>query len=499
MTILDRLLHAAETRPHQIAFIAEERNWSFRRFAEQVERVARALSAHGVRPGDRVALHMDNVPEIAIAYFACFRLGAIAAPLNNRLKPQELSALLERLQPALYIGQNDLYPLVASVSAATLPMEARFVVGRTTVNGSARPWDNLFDHGKVTLEASPPSETAPVLLLTTSGTTGQPKFVAHTLATITAFAEGFLRLGLIPGDVVVSSSAMVHGIGLFSFISSFYHGGRTVLLERFDPDAMLEAIAAHRGTWVMGLPFMFSAMLERQRAEPRDMSSLRFCLAGGDVCPAALQQEFPYAFGRPLHSNWWMSETAGALAFGRRPGPVYPIAPGAEIRLVDDEGNPVPRGMPGELLVRGANVAAGYWVGPGRIEPCGVDGWLATGDIMRQDERDELWFVSRKKDLIVRGGSNISPIEVEEALRIHPAVREVAVLGMPDLELGQRVAALIALAEGSQDGVLNDILAKARDRLADYKLPERLQVVREIPRNAFGKIERKSLPALLAS
>ncbi|MEZ2131914.1 MULTISPECIES: class I adenylate-forming enzyme family protein [unclassified Sinorhizobium] len=499
MTILERLFHAAETRPHQIAFIADERNWSFRRFAGHVECMAQALSAHGVRPGDRVALHMDNVAEIAIAYFACFRLGAIAAPLNNRLKTPELSALLERLQPALYIGQDHLYPLIASIDPQILPVETRFIVGRTTMNGGARPFDALFDHGKVTLEASLPPETAPVLLLTTSGTTGHPKFVAHNMATMTAFAEGFLRFGLVPGDIVVSSSAMVHGIGLFSFISSFYHGGRAVLLERFDPDAMLDAIAAHGATWVMGLPFMFSAMLERQRTQPRDISSLRFCLAGGDVCPAALQQEFPFVFDRPLHSNWGMSETAGVLAFGKRPGPVYPIVPGVEIRLVDDKANPVPRGMPGELLVRGANIALGYWVGPGQVEPCGADGWLATGDIMRQDERNELWFVSRKKDLIVRGGSNISPIEVEEVLRTHPSVRDVAVLGTPDLELGQRVAALIALADGSQDGVLVDILATARARLADYKLPERLQVVEEIPKNAFGKIDRKSLPGLLTS
>jgi long-chain acyl-CoA synthetase len=499
MTPLETLLRAAETRPNHIAFIADGTIWSYRRFAMEIERTARAMAARGVGPGDRVVLHMANVPEMAIACYACFRIGAIAAPLNNRFKTVELQSLMERLQPALYVGQAHLYSQAAPVEPEILPAKARFVVGGAAGDDGARSWDSLFDHGDEALEPYHPATDAPALLLTTSGTTGQPKFVAHTPATLTAIAGGAVQFGLEPDDVVINSCPMVHASGMITFLAAIHQGAPMVLLERFDADAVLDAIEAYRGSWVLGLPFMFAAMLDRQRAHRREMGSLRLCVTGGDVCPPTLQLEFPFAFGRALHSFWAMTETAGTLAFGLRPGSVTRIPSGAEIRLVDDEGEAVPHGAAGELLIRGPNVSVGYWAGPGRVDPCGAGGWLATGDIMRQGEGDELWFVSRKKDLIIRGGSNISPAEVEQVLKTHPSVREVAVIGVPDPKLGQRVAALVELAANADSGVLDDILARARPQLADYKLPERLQTVREIPKNGLGKIDRKSLPALLAA
>ena len=498
-TPLDALRRMVEMRPHHAAFITDGAIWTYRRFAAEVERLAGALAARGLGPGDRVALHMANVPEMAVACYACFRLGAIAAPLNNRFKTVELQSLLQRLQPSLYIGQAHLYPLAAAIEPELLPHSVRFVVGGADGHGGAQSWDRLYDHGEAALAASDPTMDAPVLLLTTSGTTGQPKFVAHTPATLGAVAEGFHRFGLEPDDVMINGCPMVHGSGLFSLLAAIHHGVPMVLLERFDADAVLDAIEVHRGSWLLGLPFMVSALLDRQRSRPRRMESLRFCVTGGDVCPQSLQLEFPFAFGRPLHSLWAMTEVVGVLAFGERPGSVTRIPAGAEIQLVDDTGRPVSRGTPGELLVRGPSVAAGYWSGPDRIDPCGAEGWLATGDIMRRGDGDELWFVARKKDLIIRGGSNIAPVEVEQVLKGHPCVREAAVVGMPDPILGQRVAALVELTGEASDAILQDILAKARPQLADYKLPERLQAVREIPRNALGKIERKALPGLLAA
>jgi acyl-CoA synthetase (AMP-forming)/AMP-acid ligase II len=168
-----------------------------------------------------------------------------------------------------------------------------------------------------------------------------------------------------------------------------------------------------------------------------------------------------------------------------------------EIRLVDDRGAPVQAGEVGELLVRGPTITPGYWTGSGRIDDPKRDGWFPTGDLMRQDGRDELWFVARKKDLIVRGGSNISPVEVASVLRTHPAVRDVAVFGVPDEVLGQRVAALVQLANGAGADAVRDIAAAAKARLADYKVPERWKVVSEIPRNALGKVDRKALLAIV--
>jgi long-chain acyl-CoA synthetase len=210
------------------------------------------------------------------------------------------------------------------------------------------------------------------------------------------------------------------------------------------------------------------------------------------VCPIQLQVEFEAAFGAPLRNIWAATEVVGALTEGLRPGPVSRIAPGAQIRLVDDEGRDVPRGEVGEFLVRGPNVTVGYWAGPDRIDDATCDGWYRSGDLMRRGDGDELWFVGRKKDIIIRGGSNISPLEVERVLLSHPLVRDAAVFGVPDPVLGQRVAAIVQLSGGVSDGALGDILRDTRQKLADYKAPERLLAVDAVPRNSLGKVDRSA-------
>jgi long-chain acyl-CoA synthetase len=292
---------------------------------------------------------------------------------------------------------------------------------------------------------------------------------------------------------------MVHASGLAVLLCWMRLGLQMILFERFDADAVLDGIEAYQCNWLLGLPFMYAALLERQWTQPRKVDSLRCCLTGGDVCPPQVQQEFPYAFGVPLRSIWAATEAMiGSLTFGLQFGPVARAVPGAQIRLVDGVGVSVTRGEVGELWVRGPNVTPGYWAGPGRIEDPTFSGWFPTGDLMRQGEGDDLWFVSRKKDLIIRGGSNISPVEVERVLKNHPAVLDAAVFGVPDAVLGERVAGLVQLTENASPTAREDILASAKVALADYKVPERLEVVSEIPRNGLGKIDRRSLRATMA-
>ena len=210
------------------------------------------------------------------------------------------------------------------------------------------------------------------------------------------------------------------------------------------------------------------------------------------MCPIQLQVEFEATFGAPLRNMWGSTEVVGALREGSQPGPVTRIAPGAQIRLVDDEGRDVPRGEVGEFLVRGLYVTVGYWVAPDRIDDATRDGWYHSGDLMRQGEGDELWFASRKKDIIIRGGSNVSPVEVERVLLSHPLVRDAAVFGVPDPVLGQRVAAIVQLSSGAGAAALGAILNDTRRQLADYKAPERLWAVDAVPRNPLGKIDRRA-------
>jgi acyl-CoA synthetase (AMP-forming)/AMP-acid ligase II len=238
--------------------------------------------------------------------------------------------------------------------------------------------------------------------------------------------------------------------------------------------------------------------MERQKARPREVDSLRFSVTGGDVSPLSLQKEFPAVFGTPLHSVWAATETVGSLTYGLEDGPVSRIAKGAEVRLVDAAGLPVPSGETGELEVRGPNVSPGYWGGPGKIEGAPKDGWYRTGDLIRQDAKGDLWFVSRKKDIIIRGGTNISPVEVEHILlAAHPAVKDAAVVGVPDEVLGERVFGFVQLEPDAQNVKLADILATTKSQLADYKVPEQLKIIDKIPRNALGKIDRAVLVSMI--
>jgi acyl-CoA synthetase (AMP-forming)/AMP-acid ligase II len=193
---------------------------------------------------------------------------------------------------------------------------------------------------------------------------------------------------------------------------------------------------------------------------------------------------------------WGATEAACSLTYGLEPGPISRIVPGAQVQLVDERGEPVPHGAIGELLVRGPNVTVGYWQGPGRIDDAIADGWFHTGDLMRRGEGDELWFVARKKDLIIRGGSNIAPAEVEHVLLTHPMVTDAAVVGVPDPVLGQRVVGVVQLETGIPSTALDGILATVRAQLADYKVPEWLMAVDAIPRNALGKVARTSLAVM---
>ena len=243
MTPITALRHHAETRPESTAFVMGKDVWSYARFAVEVDRLARGLVARGLRRGDRVALHLFNGPELAVAYHACFRIGAIAAPLNTRLKSAELDPLLRRLRPALYIGQANLYAKVAGADPMNLPVNARFLVDGGVTDLRVQPWTRLFTD---VIAGSLPAVTdtgAPALLLTTSGTTGEPKFVCHTLATMGKIAEESQHWGFESGHIAVCAVPMVHASGAFTFLSGIRQGMPLILVPQFDAEAVLDAIA----------------------------------------------------------------------------------------------------------------------------------------------------------------------------------------------------------------------------------------------------------------
>ncbi|MBR0694242.1 class I adenylate-forming enzyme family protein [Bradyrhizobium lablabi] len=492
------LMQQAKSRPQGAAFTFQERVWTYHRLAHESECVARGLAAIGVKAGDRVVLHMMNRPEMLVAYYACFRLGAIAAPLRTAFRFAELAPMLQRLQPALYIGQSSLYPNVEAVDAAILPHERRVILDDADGTHGVQPWEVLQQFAGAELPIPPSSE--PAVLINTSGSTGQPKFVMHTQDTLAAMTPLLGKhFDFSANDVIISPLQLAHGSGLFCSLSFVQAGLPFVMLQTADPDGILDSIERYRATWLLGFPYQYAGLLEAQQARPRDVSSLRICLTGADTCPVDLQNRVSAALGAPLYNVWASTEVVGQLTYGRQPGPVVRITKDAQIRLVDEYGVDVAHGEIGELLIRGKNVFVGYWNDPAATAQSLKDGWYHTGDLMRRGHGDELWFVSRKKDIIIRGGTNISPAEVEEALvACHPAVVEAAVVGKPDPVLGQRVFGFVRLTEGANERIVAEILQNVGKRLAPFKVPEGLRVIDALPRNALSKVDRRALEKLIA-
>lgn len=495
MTPLAALHHQAADNPDGVAFIFGRDRWTYARLAEQAERLARGLLDRGIRKGDRVVLHMPNRPELAVAIYACFQVGAIAVPMNIRFKAAELTPLLHRLRPALYVGHESQADVAAAIDASILPPDRRFIAGSARDAAHGQPWADLL--GEVGTALSAPDARSPALLLGTSGTTGLSKFVTHTAATLAATSELVGNWGIRENRTALLVMPMVHASGLSVFVTCVRYGVRMIMLERFDPEVVLDAIERHRCDWLGCLPFMCDSLLKSQLDKPRDVASLRFTATGGDACPPQFQIDFPRVFGTALGNIWAASEVLGTLTYALEPGPVCRVAEGAPACLVDEAGAKVQPGEIGELLVRGPHVTIGYWTGPDACESALENGWWRTGDLMRQDQKGNLWFVARKKDLIIRGGSNISPVEVERVLTAHPAVVDAAVVGMPDEVLGQRVAGFLQLKDGVAPTIVSDILKAARSQLADYKVPEHLEAVAAIPRNALGKPNRSALAEML--
>jgi long-chain acyl-CoA synthetase len=501
MTPTGALMHQAQTRPMSAAFVLHEEVWTYERLATEAERLAGGLAARGVGPGDRVALHIMNGPEMIVAYYACFKLGAIAAPLRTAFTFAELAPLLQRLKPALYIGEMGVYENVAPVDASILAPDKRFVVNGTFEDHGVQPWEALFDGATDAKLPLSPAPYKPSVLINTSGTTGQPKFVIHTPETLSESVDLMIKnWGFSDDDVMIMPLPMAHMGGLMCFLSFIQVGAPFILLQGFDADTVLDCIERHRCTTYIGFPAHYAALLESQRARPRDLESLRICFTGADACPIDLQERVTSTFGAPLYNIWAATEVFGNLTFGLQQGPVVRVPKDAQIRLVDENGVDAADGEIGELLIRGANVFAGYWNDPQATEESMKGGWYHTGDLMRRGEGDDLWFVSRKKDIIIRGGTNISPAEVEQALvAAHPAVEQAAVVGIPDDALGQRVFGFVKLADGTADTVVSEILRKVATRLASYKVPERLRIVDELPRNALSKVDRYMLQAMAAA
>lgn len=498
MSLNDVLRDTCNTYPQRVALHFDARDWAYAELDAITDALAAALHARGVRRGDRIAFLLPNGPELVFVYLACFRIGAVAVPLNVRLTGPELAYILNHSRSRLCIAHAGLYPALASVNAELPCIEAFFVVGADVLPDGVGSFDMLLT-GATALGAWPaPTLDDVAAILYTSGTTARPKGVTHTHGGLRNAMRHYIEAaGMTSADAVLGMLSMSHIFGFtLQMLAPLSVGATMLISSTFDPARVLGLIAQRGVTHLYGLPVMFDALTHHPDAAAADTHSLRYCLAGGDAVSPALNARMRAILGLELHEGCGMTEiipyALNRPGMENRVGSIGRASVGMHLKLVNAVGEDVPHGEVGEILVKSDALMAGYWEDPDATAAAMRDGWFNTGDLGRCDDEGYYWFIARGKEIIVRGGSNISPLEVESVLCMHHAVREVAVVGAPDASLGETVAAFVVLNAGATAGE-TELKQFAANKLAAYKIPERFTFLPDLPRGLTGKVHRRTL------
>jgi long-chain acyl-CoA synthetase len=456
-------------------------------------RAARALARLGVGAGDRVVVLLPNCPEVMQAYGGILRLGAVIVPVVFLLSPDEVRHILEDSEARVVVTSPE---LVSKVEGWTGPV--------VLVGGGAGglDWETLLAREDADAPIVPRQPSDLAVILYTSGTTGRPKGVALSHDNLAANARAAASLYELDRTAwALAVLPLSHSYGLTVMNAGNILGTRAVLLRWFNPELVLETIERFRVQSMAGVPTMYVYLLHYPDAGRFDTSSMRSWGSGAAPLPLEIVEPFEAKFGGRLMEGYGLTEaspvvSAHRLSGVRKLGSVGQPIPGVQVAILDDEDRPVPAGELGEICVRGPNVMLGYYRLPDETARTLRHGWLHTGDVGRLDADNFLYVVERKKDLIIRGGFNIYPREVEEILYAHPAVAEAAVIGMPDPVMGEEVLAFVVRKPGAE-AEADAIIAFCQERLAKYKCPRRVRFVPSLPKTPVGKILRKALRAEL--
>jgi long-chain acyl-CoA synthetase len=475
---------------------------TYRQLDEQSGRVAAGLRARGLRPGEVVALQLPNVPPFLTAYFGALRAGLVVLPLNPLLMAPELEYHLGDSAARLLIGFEGMHAEAAK-ACETLGVPL-YLAGAGPAGGplpeGARPVSELFgalSAESADIEPRDPGDTA--VLIYTSGTTGKPKGaeLTHFQLYMNCTIAGQL-FGYHSDDVTLAVLPFFHVFGLSSVINvAVRYGGCLSIVPRFTPAGVLDALEGDRCTVIGGVPTMLHA-LAHQDITGRDLSALRVAVSGGASLPEDIMRTFEGKFGIEVLEGYGMSETASSCSFNR-PGDTRALSIGkpmwgVTMRVGDAGDRPLPPGREnvGEILIRGHNVMKGYLGRPEATAEALRGGWLHSGDLGYMDSDGFYFIVDRAKDLVIRGGYNVYPREIEEVLYAHPDIVEAAVIGKPDERLGEEVVAVVVPRPGSELSA-DDVIAYTRERLAAYKYPREIRFMTELPKGPSGKILKSAL------
>lgn len=466
------------------------------------DRFAAGLREVGIRRGEAVAVQLPNLPQFLIAYFGILKNGSVVVPLNVLLRAGELEYHLRDSAARALVTWSGV-AAEAARGAAAAGVDRLYVVevGAPNPVGASEAFESLLVDGDVPapFELTDPGDTAAIVY--TSGTTGRPKGAELTHFQLYMNADTPGRLfGIEPNDVVMVVLPLFHVFGLSSELNVCVRFGATMsLVPRFEATKVLEVIERDGVTVFEGVPTMYIALLNHPAVGRYDVSSLRVGISGGAPMAAEVLDEFERRFGIVILEGYGLSETASTTTFNvsAKDRKIYSVGKpiwGVEVEVWDDDGRPLGPGRdhPGEIVVRGVNTMRGYHQQAAATQEAFAGGWFHTGDIGYLDEEGFLFIIDRKKDLIIRGGYNVYPREVEEVLYTHPAVAEAAVVGVPHELLGEEVKAFVELKAGALLSE-EDLISYAKERMAAYKYPRLVEFRPSLPKLATGKIAKAEL------
>ncbi len=500
------LANAAARYPRNIAVIDERGQWTYAQLQRRCARLAGAMLAWGLRPGDRVALLFYNTMHMVESYLACAQVGLVATPVNFRMRGGEMAFILNDSGARALLYGSEFNHQVQEIAGQLEQLEL-LVTPRAERAGPARDYETFLSQGPRQDVAPGIDLSHPCQVMYTSGTTGRPKGAVIT--------HGNVIWNLVntmhgrddrAGQVSIIVGPLYHTAALNNHLTiQLALGGTCVLVRKFDPEGLLRTIEAHRATVISGSPAMYNLLMAHPRAGDYDTTSITKCTSGADKLSMRTKQRlmefFPSING--VYDVYGCTEASPCITILnatdslRKDFSVGPALPFLQARVVDPAGEPLPPGQVGELVCRGPNVMAGYHNDPQATRRAVKDGWLYTGDLARTDDEGFFYIVDRKKDMVVSGGENIYPREVEEVLYNHPDIIDAAVLGLPDPTWGESVVAVVVKRPGSALDAAG-VIDFCKQRLAGYKKPRRVEFTDELPRNPSGKVLKKDLRARLA-
>ena len=494
------LRESARRDPGKTAVILGAARLSYAQLDEFSDRLAASLTAGGLEPGDRVGLQLPNIPQFVIAYFGILKAGGVVVPMNVLLKAPEIAFQLEDSGARTLITYGG-FLAEAAKAAESAGVTALYVVGESGAVSAGAAFEALLSGEAPGPQLAARNPSDPAVIIYTSGTTGTPKgaVLAHISLYMNADIPGRL-FEFSADDTALVALPLFHVFALSSIMNTcVLLGGTMTLVPRFDPGAVLETMQRDRVSVFMGVPTMFIALLQAAAGGEYDLAALRVTVSGGAPIPAEVIDSFERRFGVPILEGYGLSESASTATFNisvteRK---VYSVGKpiwGTSLQIWDQDSRPLPRGADqvGEVVLRGTNIMIGYHNNPEATAKAFAGGWFHTGDLGYIDQDGFLFIVDRIKDLIIRGGYNVYPREVEEVLYAHPAVAEVAVIGVPDPKWGEEVRAIVAVKPG-QAVTEAELIEFVKERAAAYKYPRTIEFRDSLPKGATGKILKKEL------